>query len=207
MQNTRLKIIVTLFFIIFLNSCSKTVYNEIGFGGKSTNTATLSVSKQFIENGNSVDLYQNLYKFDTLEYKSELISLKTNKPLKFTDRLMLKLAFKNLPKANFVDDYGNWLKKSFPKKNHNKLKPNDVNKHIKVTSTNKANYNEDVVARGLWIAGICVGILLIMLLIATVSPSVFKGSDNSLYGCLVISLLSVVLILGLLVALIGAIMN
>lgn len=198
MQNTRLKIIVTLFFFIFLNSCSKTVYNEIGFGGNANNAETESVSKQYAFKRNSVDLYQNLYKFDTLEY--ELV--KTNKPLKFTDRLILKLAFKNLPKANFVDDYGNWLKKSFPEKNDKKLKPIQVNKHVKVINKNKANYNEDVVATGLWIAGICVGIFLIIYL-----NSLVFNPKLDLYGCLVLSFLSVVLILGLLVALIGAIIN
>ena len=202
MQNTRLKIIVTLFFFIFLNSCSKTVYNEIGFGGNANNAETESVSKQYALKRNSVDLYQNLYKFDTLKNKSELISLKTNKPLKFTDRLMLKLALKNLPKAKFVDDYGNWLKKSFPKKNDKKLKPNEVNKHVKVITKNKANYNEDVVATGFWIAGICVGILLIIYL-----NSLVFNPKLDFNGCLVLSLLGLVLILGLLVALIGAIMN
>lgn len=204
MQNTQIKIIVTFFLIIFLNSCNHMIYNEIGFGGNTTNTGISAFSQQHAMKENSVDLNQRFYKFDTIDYKSELTSLKTNKPLKLKERLMLKLALKNLPKVKFVDDYRNWLKKSFPKKTGKVHIPNQINKNIKIDKTTKANYNEDTVEIGLYIAGISAGLLLIVILIGT-NTNVFRGSEESLFGCLITVFLGLILIVGLLVALIGAI--
>lgn len=202
-QNTQLKIIVTFFIILFFNSCNQMVYNEIDFGGNAANTGVSTLSKQHTMKENSVDLNQRLYKFDTVDYKSEFTSLKTKKPLKLKDRLMLKLALKNLPKAKFVDDYGNWLKKSFPQKNGKKIIPNQINKNSKITTVYKANYNEDVVNTGLYTAGICAGLLLISWLIG----EAFIGSQ-AVNGCIVVLgflFLVAGVFIGLLIALIGAI--
>ena len=215
MQLTKFQIFTGLFFIIFFVSCNEMIYNNYGFGGgsgASKKRVTTYVSK--IHAGEqigikSIDFDPVLFDLDTLTNQStNLIDYSNSKKIQKLSNFKLKLFSKlvpdKLPKSQFVEDYGNWLKKSFPKKTGKVHIPNQINKNLKIAKTTKANYNEDTVEIGLYIAGISAGLLLIIILIGT-NTNVFRGSEESLFGCLITVFFGLIIIVGLLVALIGAI--
>lgn len=215
MQPTKFQFFHAILLFIFFVSCNQFAYNNAGFGGgfglsNNENSPVIEKSKDERNIGTkTIDFDPTLFELDTLGSSKNLIAYsKPAKPNTFTKlkiKLITILFQTKLPKSQFVEDYGNWLRSTFPQKENKPETANQPNKNFKKLLKNKKYYDEDQVNKGLSIAGICAGILLIMILIATASPSVLSESGN---GCLfVIACLSLGggVLYGLIMALIGAI--
>ena len=214
MQPTKFQFFSAIILVIFFVSCNQFAYNDAGFGGgfglpTKKNSPVIEKFKDVKNIGSkTIDFDPTLFEVDTLGSSKNLIAysktVKTNRFTKLKIKLLTKLVQIKLPKSQFVEDYGNWLKSTFPQKENSPETANQPNKNFKKLLKNKKYYDEDQVNKGLSIAGICAGILLIMILIATASPSVLSESGN---GCLfVMACLSLGggVLYGLLMALIGA---
>lgn len=215
MKPTKFQFFSAILLVIFFVSCNQFAYNDSGFGvgfGLPTKKKSLVIekSKDAQDIGlKKIDFDPTLFEVDTqFNGSTNLISysktIKSNKFTKLKIKLLTKLVQTKLPKSQFVEDYGNWLRLTFDPKENRTQAPNQPNKKFKMLFKNKKNYDEDRVNSGLSIAGICAGILLIMILIASASPSVLSESGN---GCLFVMtciFLGIGVLVGLLMALIGA---
>ena len=215
MKPTKFQFFSAILLVIFFVSCNQFAYNDAGFGSGFglSNKENSPVIEKFKDVKNigtkTIDFDPTLFEVDTqFNGSTNLINysktIKSNKFTKLKVKLMSKLFQTKLPKSQFVEDYGNWLKSTFPKKENKPQKNYQPNKNIESHFKNKKNYDEDHVNLGLSIAGICAGLLLIMIMIATASPSVLSASGN---GCLFVMAclsLGVGVLVGLLMALIGA---
>ena len=191
MQPTKFQFFSAILLVIFFVSCNQFAYNDAGFGGGFglSNKENSHVIEKFKDVKNigtkTLDFDPTLFEVDTLGSSKNLIAysktVKTNRFTKLKIKLSTKLVQIKLPKSQFVEDYGNWLKSTFPQKENSPETANQPNKNFRKLLKNKKYYDEDQVNKGLSIAGICAGILLIMILIATASPSVLSESGN---GCL-----------------------
>jgi hypothetical protein len=214
MQPTKFQFFSAIILVIFFVSCNQFAYNDAGFGGgfglpTKKNSPVIEKSKDVKNIGTkTIDFDPTLFELDTLGSSKNLIAYsKPAKPNKFTKlkvKLMSKLFQTKLPKSQFVEDYGNWLRSTFDPKENKTQAPNQPKKKIKKLLKNKKNYNEDQVNLGLSIAGICAGLLLIMILIGSGVPFVLSESLNGCVYVILCVILGVWVLVGLLMALIGA---
>ena len=215
MQPTKFQFFSAIILVIFFVSCNQFAYNDAGFGGgfglpTKKNSPVIEKFKDVKNIGTkTIDFDPTLFEVDTqFNGSTNLINysktLKTNKFKKLKTKLMSKLFQTKLPKSQFVEDYGNWLRSTFDPKENKTQAPNQPKKKIKKLLKNIKNYNEDQVNIGLSIAGICAGLLLIMILIGSGVPFVLSESLNGCVYVILCVILGVWVLVGLLVALIGA---
>ena len=215
MQPTKFQFFSAILLVIFFVSCNQFAYNDAGFGGGFglSNKENSPVIEKFKDVKNigtkTIDFDPTLFEVDTqFNGSTNLINysktIKSNKFAKLKVKLMSKLFQTKLPKSQFVEDYGNWLRSTFDPKENKTQAPNQPKKKIKKLLKNKKNYNEDQVNLGLSIAGICAGLLLIMILIGSGVPFVLSESLNGCVYVILCVILGVWVLVGLLMALIGA---
>ncbi len=215
MQPTKFQFFSAIILVISFVSCNQFAYNDAGFGGgfglpTKKNSPVIEKFKDVKNIGTkTIDFDPTLFEVDTqFNGSTNLINysktLKTNKFKKLKTKLMSKLFQTKLPKSQFVEDYGNWLRSTFDPKENKTQAPNQPKKKIKKLLKNIKNYNEDQVNIGLSIAGICAGLLLIMILIGSGVPFVLSESLNGCVYVILCVILGVWVLVGLLVALIGA---